>query len=125
MPREDIITQMTEDQKRTVAGVYSKCPMPCDEVVYRTTSSVRYVSPIPTKHRKDNIYNFTLSVHLELMNSLRVVEERPLQTWRDLLAYAGGVTGLLLGVSFISVFEMFNYITLCCFERLLLAIKTK
>ncbi len=104
---------------------YHKNPIPCQEyLVYSSSVSKLYPSPNMLASLKRNLrmpdsmnitefrQNFLLANFYVKRKEILQVKEDPAMTWIDLLNKAGGTLGMCLGMSLISVVELFTLIPL-------------
>ena len=92
---------------------FNECPFPCEEIEYTTMPT--FHSPSSKDDKKP-----TYSVHIQYqhVDSYKSIEEKQLVTWDQVAGEVGGLVGLVIGASFISVIEIVFYCFLCSFHKL-------
>ena len=60
---------------------------------------------------------FRVSIQYQNPDSYKIIEEKQLYGWDQILGEIGGLVGLMLGASMISLVEIFTYIVLCILHK--------
>lgn len=100
---------MAEFSNRIINSTHL-CPVPCHEIEVHTM-------PFFYKPRSPNHSLYNIEIIHNKYDSYKVINERPLYTWEQVAGEAGGIIGLIVGVSFISIVELFVYFTLFIIEK--------
>lgn len=89
------------------------CPFPCDEIQLLTTSSSHGM------HGKEdgNRTKYRVDIQYHNVDSYKVFEEKVLFSWDQVVSEVGGLLGLVIGASVISVIEILAYFYLCCIQK--------
>lgn len=100
--------------RRTV-NTTDTCPVPCKEVEINTIS---------TFHNMEAGYNssFAMEIVHGSYDSYSVVQERPLHTWEQIAGDVGGILGVIIGISFVSMIELLVCMVLFILEKISLCI---
>ena len=88
-----------------------ECPFPCEEIEYTTMPT--FHSRVP----KDRIPTYRLHIQYHRVDSYKSIEEKQLVTWDQVAGEVGGLVGLVIGASFISIIEIVFYFFLCSFHK--------
>lgn len=95
-----------------------ECPFPCEEIEYTTMPTFHSQSP-----KNDTKPTFRLHVQYHNVDSFKTIEEKQLITWDQVVGEIGGLVGLIIGASFISIIEIIFYLFLCSFHKLKTCLK--
>ena len=90
-----------------------ECPFPCEEIEYTTMPTFHSQSP-----KDDPKPTFRLHIQYHRVDSYKSIEEKQLVTWDQVAGEVGGLVGLVIGASFISIIEIVFYFFLCSFHKL-------
>ena len=103
---------------RTFVGMETKgitrCQFPCEDLdlgimsTFHERNMKRYKSPI-----------YRISLQYQRVNAYKVTKEKELYSWDQIACEIGGLIGLVIGVSFISMVEIVAYICLAIVKRFL------
>ena len=97
--------RMTEAKKST-------CTFPCYEIEY----DVRPVYGKRITH--ENTQTFDVQIQYNKVDTYKIIEEKALYSSEQLACEIGGLIGLLLGASLISMIEIFAYVFLMIYNRI-------
>ena len=92
----------------------TRCQFQCEDLDLRIMSTFhernmkRYKSPI-----------YRISLQYQRVNAYKVTKEKELYSWDQIASEIGGLIGLVIGVSFISMVEIVAYICLAIVKRFL------
>ena len=94
-----------------------KCPFPCEETEFpmTTTFNKRTRSEVK-KDGGETVFRIGLQHHN--VDSYRLIEEKQLYGWDQILGEIGGLVGLVLGASIISLLELFAFLLICFLQKL-------
>lgn len=95
----------TED---SIENSKSDCPVPCNEIKYDVTS---FVIPLP-KREYSATSLYSIQIGYQTPDSYEVVEEKEIYPWDKLVCEFGGLLGLVIGASVLSLVEIFIYFVL-------------
>lgn len=98
---------------KTQVEMTDDCPFPCEEMELQTMASFHEMSG--KKDGENSIYR--VDIQYQNVDSYRVVEEKMLFSWDQVIGEVGGLLGLVIGASFISFIEILAYLYLCCIQR--------
>ena len=87
------------------------CPLPCQETNYDVYG---YTYPLPS-HQVDGVKRklvYSLNVGYQTVDHYQVMEEKALYTWDQLASEFGGLCGLVVGASILSIVELVFYFVL-------------
>ena len=114
------------------------CPLACDEVNYETCSYISepnfeiahektktFFEPKSNNEcvGKDQIsekffYSFGVNVQFQNQEFYHLIEEKKLYSWEQMLAEIGGIAGLLIGMSALSLIEILSFIDMVIMKKL-------
>ena len=95
--------------EKNIEDATPNCPMPCSESNYDMNS---FVLPYIGTQRS-SAATYSLQIGYQKLDSYDVVEERELYSWDKLASEFGGLLGLVIGASMLSVVEIMVYLFLC------------
>jgi len=84
------------------------CPVPCEEIEY-TTRLYSYATP---QNAKDHEERYRVHMQYSNVDSYQLIEEKQLVPLSRVVGNVGGLIGLILGASIISVIEIVIYLAL-------------
>ena len=90
------------------------CPFPCEELEYNVATTFHERN----KKQCGNRSIYKIDLQYQHVDSFKVIEEKPLYTWDQLACEVGGLAGLVIGASVISLIEIMAYLFLCMIEKL-------
>ena len=100
---------MSNFSHRTISST-DDCPVPCKEIELYTLSTFHNI-------QKENNSLYTVEIQHHRFDSYKVIQEKQLYTWDQIAGEVGGFLGLIIGVSFVSVVELFAYFSLFVIEK--------
>jgi len=89
-----------------------RCPFPCEEIEYTTMPTFHSQTP------QDEFPTYRLHIQYHRVDSYKSIEEKQLVTWDQVAGEVGGLVGLVIGASFISIIEIVFYFFLFTFHKL-------
>ncbi|RNA20774.1 acid-sensing ion channel 1 isoform X2 [Brachionus plicatilis] len=110
------------------ARCFEECPQECESIRYGSSisqsdfPSLFYAEILKAYNNKSDDFNRNLSSFSRIKSSVLAVEvyyddiamtlikERPAKTWEQLVSEMGGILGLCLGISFLTIAEFFDLI---------------
>lgn len=89
------------------------CQFPCEEM------DLAILSTFSERHKRadGNKSVYRINLQYQRVDSVRVLEEKEMYTWSQMLCEIGGFVGLVIGASVISVVELSTYITLMIINK--------
>ena len=113
--KEIFLCLLAESKKETKSEV-ERCPFPCQELELQAIATFSERTPLMKKmDGKEEV--FRVSIQYQNPDSYKIIEEKQLYGWDQILGEIGGLVGLMLGASMISLVEIFTYIALCLLHR--------
>ena len=92
----------------------SHCRFPCEDLDLNVVSTTRESSC----NNDNNISDvYKMSIQYQKVDTYKIMEEKTLYTWAQMACEIGGFIGLVMGMSVISVVEVFAYICLNIIRR--------
>ena len=106
---------LAESKKETISEV-ERCPFPCEELELQAIATFSERTPwMKEMDGKEEV--FRVSIQYQNPDSYKIIEEKQLYGWDQILGEIGGLVGLMLGASMISLVEIFTYIVLCILHK--------
>ncbi|XP_057302822.1 acid-sensing ion channel 5-like [Hydractinia symbiolongicarpus] len=90
------------------------CPFPCEDLDLGILTAVHEKN---SRRRKVNKYVYHVSIQYQRVDTYKIMEEKELYSWDQMACEIGGLIGLVIGASIISLVEIFAYIFLLMFKR--------
>ena len=84
---------------------FSNCRFPCEDVELNIVSYIHV-------HNTTNDGHYRFSIQFQRFDTYKIMEEKELYTWYQMACEIGGFIGLVMGMSIISLVEIFTYICL-------------
>ena len=132
------ISNVRIEASQTLSLENPSCPLACDEVNYETSSYISE-SNFEIAHEKTEaifepksnnecvgmyqisekfFYSFGVNIQFQNQEFYHLMEEKKLYSWEQMLAEIGGIVGLLIGMSALSLIEILSYIGLAIMKKL-------
>ena len=141
MTRKNVTAAYKEAWVNNINLKDDNCPLPCYEVNYDVYSFITEVQSKPyfnqswvkaeTNRSKNTCYTSDISpklsrdflhYHVKLgyqnIESYFLMKEKPMYGWDQMIAELGGLLGLLIGASALSVLEIIFYLIMAVIRRL-------
>ena len=89
------------------------CAFPCEELQLGT---IVIANERDASKYRGNISTYRISLQYQAVDSYKVMEEKPIYLWDQLASEVGGLIGLMIGASLISLVEIIAYIFLVAYN---------
>ena len=113
----EVVQCIEKFSQKEVTGI-KECPFPCEEIEYTTMPTFYGMSQTDDKKS-----TFRIHVQYHRVDSYKSIEEKQLVTWDQVAGEVGGLVGLVIGASFISIIEIVFYCFLCSVHKLKACLK--